>query len=233
MRISVITCTYNSEKYLDECLDSVYKQACKNYEHIIVDGYSTDKTPEIIAEYIKKNNGIKIKLIKSKAFGIANAMNIGLKNASGDIIHFLHSDDYYTNETSLRRALSYFENDKNLKWMYGIKSLKYNKFKIKLPTSAIPKGLMSLSIRKIGLNLFPHPSTFMKKELFDKFGVFNEKFKIAMDHDLWLRLLPNVPFKGVNEDFVTFRRHKNSASTNNKELIKEIKLVNKRYKQAR
>ena len=92
MKISIITATYNSEKTLKETLDSVLSQTYKDYEHIIIDGLSKDNTMGIVKEYEKKYNG-KLKYISEKDSGLYDAMNKGIKMATGDIIGILNSDD--------------------------------------------------------------------------------------------------------------------------------------------
>ena len=95
--ISIITAVYNNEKYLKECLNSIYNQSYKNFEHIIVDGGSTDKTLNILKEH---NNKIDYWCSK-KDKGIYDAFNLGMKLSKGDIICFVNSDDqFYSNKTS-------------------------------------------------------------------------------------------------------------------------------------
>jgi len=92
--ISIITCTFNSEKYLRNALQSIENQSYLEIEHIINDAYSTDSTLEIIQEYIERNkNRYVIKFIQSEPKGVGNALNVATKVATGEIIHYLHSDD--------------------------------------------------------------------------------------------------------------------------------------------
>ena len=94
-KISIITVTKNSEKFLSQNILSVKSQKYKNFEHIIVDGNSTDKTLDIIKTHKKS-----IKFIKNKNDkGLYHAMNVGIKNSSGDIIGILNSDDIYFKNT--------------------------------------------------------------------------------------------------------------------------------------
>ena len=94
-KITIITVTKNSEKFLSKNIKSVLNQNYKNYEHIIVDGNSTDKTVQIIKSYKKKVRFIKNKNDK----GLYHAMNVGIKNTKGDIIGILNSDDIYFKNT--------------------------------------------------------------------------------------------------------------------------------------
>jgi len=87
--ISIITCTFNSEKYLRNALQSVENQTYQEIEHIINDAYSTDSTLDIIREYIERNkNRYVIKLIQSEPKGVGNALNVATKEATGEIIHY-------------------------------------------------------------------------------------------------------------------------------------------------
>lgn len=108
MKISIITVTYNSAKTLKETLESVLKQTYTNYEHIIVDGLSKDNTIEIVKEYEEKYNG-KLKYISEKDTGLYDAMNKGIKMATGDIIGILNSDDIYAHENVLQEIAEKFK----------------------------------------------------------------------------------------------------------------------------
>ena len=108
MKISIITATYNSEKTLKNTLESVLKQTYTNYEHIIIDGDSKDNTMEIVKQYEEKYQG-KLRYISEKDSGIYDAMNKGIKMATGDIIGILNSDDIYANENVLEKIAEKFK----------------------------------------------------------------------------------------------------------------------------
>lgn len=108
MKISIITVTYNSSKTLKDTIESVLKQTYTNYEHIIVDGLSKDNTMQIVKEYEKKYDG-KLKYITEKDSGLYDAMNKGIKMATGDIIGILNSDDIYAHENVLKEIVEKFE----------------------------------------------------------------------------------------------------------------------------
>ena len=119
-KISIITCTYNSEKFLSRALESIEQQTYRNIEHIINDSYSTDASLKIIADYVARNQEkYNIKLIHSDPKGVGNALNVGTKEATGDLIHYLHSDDYYSHPTSLQKVALKFRERPNLVWMTG------------------------------------------------------------------------------------------------------------------
>ena len=103
LKVSIITTTLNSEKNLDKCIRSVINQTYKNIEYLIIDGCSYDKTLQIIKKYKKKINFI----LSEKDRGIWDAMNKGLRHASGDIVCFLNSDDFFYKK-SIETVVRYF-----------------------------------------------------------------------------------------------------------------------------
>lgn len=108
MKISIITATYNSEKTIKDTIESILKQTYTNYEHIIVDGLSKDNTMQIVKEYETKHNG-KLKYISEKDLGLYDAMNKGIRLATGDIIGILNSDDIYAHEDVLKEIVEKFK----------------------------------------------------------------------------------------------------------------------------
>src|SRR4030042_2325119 len=106
---SIITCTYNSQKYLQDCIDSIKKQNYRNWEHIFIDAYSKDKTIKLIKAY-KKTNYSKVRLYQYSKEGIAKAMNLGIKKAKAKFICHLHSDDYFYSSKTLSLVKKKIEN---------------------------------------------------------------------------------------------------------------------------
>jgi len=113
MKFSIITVTYNSEKHLDDTLRSVREQSFRDYEHIIWDGGSTDRTLEIVA---KSPN---VKLYQGSDQGISDAMNLGASKARGDFILHLHSDDRLSGPESLEKVADFLQQQPESLWMYG------------------------------------------------------------------------------------------------------------------
>jgi len=216
---SIITCTYNSEKYILECIKSVEKQTFIDYEHIFIDGFSKDKTLEIIKKY-KKKNPKKVRIYQLNPKGISNAMNEGIKHAKGNFLCFLHSDDYfYTPKTLEIVHNSCKEKDHNL--IIGRTAKKYeknNKIVVFKKISNIKEHSLFIE------NYVSHQNTFIKKELFDKYGSFDERLKYCMDYEYILRLLKNKENPDyVNEAFSVFRVHENSMSASHKHILEILK----------
>jgi len=228
--ISIITCTFNSEKYLNKALESVQKQTYKNIEHIINDSYSNDKTLEIIRKYIQKNKkGYNIKFIQSQPNGVANALNVATKEATGDIIHYLHSDDYYYKEESLEKAASHFIKNPNLVWLTGNFLVE-----IKGKIIAIPQThLLRINPEKAlsAMNIISHENTFMRREAVQLYGGFNEDKNAVVEYSLWLKLTKDYKPLIVDDEFAVFIIHKGSTSTGS--LIKFSKAILRAFKTQR
>ncbi|PKN99483.1 MAG: hypothetical protein CVU43_15205 [Chloroflexi bacterium HGW-Chloroflexi-5] len=220
--ISVVTCTFNSEKYLKGALESIEKQTYKNIEHIINDSYSTDTTLVIIQEYIERNKDkYNIKLIQSEPKGVANALNIATREATGDLIHYLHSDDYYLNNESLEKVASRFVENPNLVWLTGNFLIEVSGKKISIPQTYLLRVNPEIAISV--MNIISHENTFMKREAVQMYGGFNENQNDVVEYGLWLNLIKDYKPLIVNDEFTVFIIHKGSKSTGS--LIKFSKAV--------
>lgn len=208
---SIITSTYNSEHHLPETIASVKEQDFDDYEHVFVDAFSTDKTVEIIKAYQAEDP--RVKLVQAEPKGISNAMNVGIEHASGVVIHHLHSDDYYHSGESLSAVHDLFQKKKNLSMVIGLCSriIDGEKYSGLLSRSSFLRRKYLLRYL-IHLNCYiAHPSTFIKKEVFDRHGVFREDYRYSMDYELWLRILHKERFVMINRELATFRHGANSS----------------------
>lgn len=223
---SIITCTRNSERYLKTNIRSVLNQTFLNYEHIFVDGMSSDGTKELI----KKNK--QAILIMSKPNGISNAMNIGVKRARGKFIMHLHSDDSFYSPEVLEKAHNLLENNKTLDWIYGkIQTIESNG----KPIGAFPNQklfqLASPVILKY-INFIPHQAVFIKRKVFEKFGYFDESLSSQMDYDFWLRIKDKIKWKFIDTivSNYTIRASAQSSGVINKiKNQNNLKEVQKKY----
>ena len=182
MKISIITPSFNSEKTIEDAIKSVIGQTYKDIEYIIIDGGSKDKTLEIINKYQDKVS----KVVSEKDRGLYDAINKGIKLATGEIIGNLNSDDIYENNKVLELVAETFEKTKcDVCWgdLVYVKKDNLNKITRVWKSSEFKTGKF-----KTGWHP-PHPTFFVKREIYEKFGVFRENFKIAADYELMLRLL--------------------------------------------
>lgn len=177
MKITIITANYNSGKTLKKTIESVLNQTYELVEYIIIDGKSTDNSLEIIESYLDKfkDKGYEYKWISEKDKGIFNAMNKGIEMAKGDIIGIIGADDWYETET-LKLVAREFKKDSNIDMVYGLlRRVKLGKFYDVIGNyNSYGKG--------------QHPTVFIKKEIFNKVGKFDEKYNIAADSDFLLKI---------------------------------------------
>lgn len=203
MKITLITVCYNSEKTIKDTIESVLKQTYKNYEYLIVDGNSKDKTLDIIKLYEKKFNN-NLKYISEPDKGLYDAMNKGIKLATGDIIGILNSDDILYDENVFQKIIDNFENNDGV---YSNLVLMNEDF------TKITRNFKSKEISKKKGWHPPHPTLYLKKEIYEKYGNYNINYKIAADLDFMYRIINNnVKLKYIDTCFVKMRT--GGASTN-------------------
>ena len=203
MKISIITATYNSAATVRDTIESVLRQIYSDYEYIIKDGGSKDKTLEICKEYEPRFGG-RMKIISAPDKGIYDAMNIGIEVAAGDVVGLLNSDDFYTSNDVLQViADTFLKND--IDAVYGdihfVKDGALDK-QVRYYSSALFKrGYMRLGFMPA------HPSFYCKKACYEKYGYFDTSFKIAADFENLLRLIfkGRIKTKYIKKDFVTMR----------------------------
>ncbi|MDD2870861.1 MAG: glycosyltransferase family 2 protein [Candidatus Gracilibacteria bacterium] len=217
MKLSIITCTYNSEKYLEKCIESVKNQKLNNsiYEHIFIDGCSKDNTINIINKYKSENTDTNIIVVQKEPKGIYNAMNSGVNNSKGEYITFLNSDDYY-NDKVLNDYLNFVENDGNKELYYGINNIVDNEGNIKTeyPNKGIYKKGLNKYILAMACYIF-QSNTLYKKSLHDKYGLYNENLKLVSDAEFFVKLAKgNISNIFYNKVIANFRMHDGSASKN-------------------
>jgi glycosyltransferase involved in cell wall biosynthesis len=189
-KVSIITATYNSASSLNSCLDSVVKQNHKDLEYIIIDGKSSDETVSIVEDYKKKYPYIK--LISEKDSGIYDALNKGVQLATGDVLGFVHSDDLLANNHIVTDLVNQLQNEQ-LDGVYG--DLQYvDKVDLNKVIRLWKSCAFKLSLLKQGW-MPAHPTLFLKKEVYEKHGLFDLTYKIAADYDFMLRVLKDKSLK--------------------------------------
>jgi len=178
MLISIITINYNNKEGLEKTILSVCDQNFKDFEHVIIDGDSNDGSKDVIETY-KDQFGF---CVSEKDMGIYNAMNKGIKAAKGDYLLFLNSGDTLNDNDTLNNVEKYL--DSKLDIYYGDLLLEYEKKKV---VKEFPDKISFQYFFDKGY--LPHPATFINKNLFDAFGLYNEDFKIAADWDFLIRVI--------------------------------------------
>lgn len=200
MKVSIITVCYNSEQYLKSAIESVLSQDYKNVEYIIVDGASKDGTLDIIKSY-----GNKItKVISEPDKGIYDAMNKGIKAATGDVVGILNSDDYFTDENSVSAITECFKQSE-LDAVYG--DIKFvNPDNLNKTVRYYSGKHFKNWMYRFGM-MPPHATVYIKRNLFDKFGYYKPDFKVSADIELLMRyfVVNKIRTTYIAKDMVTMR----------------------------
>jgi len=189
MKISIITATFNSGKFIESCIKSILKQNYKKFEIIIIDGLSTDSTIKKIKTLLDKNNNIKI--FSEKDLGIYHALNKGIEKANGDIIGFVHSDDLLYNKNVLSNIIDVFKNS-NIDGVYG--DLQYVE---KQNTNKVIRYWKSKDFKPNLINKGwtpPHPTLYLRKKVYEKHGFFDLNYKISSDYDFMTKIFMDNTF---------------------------------------
>lgn len=186
-KFSIITVCFNSEETIERTIISVLSQSYQDFEYIIVDGASTDGTLSIIKNYIKKYPD-KIKLISEKDSGIYDAMNKGIRSASGNLIGIVNSDDYY--EIDALENISRAYDGKKYEIVYGmLRTIKDGK-----EVSVYIKNHQWLND-----DMITHPTCFITKDIYVDFGLYSLEYRYSADYEFMLRMNRNkqVVFKPI------------------------------------
>ena len=182
IKISLITATKNSAATLENCFSSINRQQYMNLEYIVVNGASDQKTTELVGKYEKLISSY----IEEPDKGIYHAFNKGLKIASGDIIGFLNADDFFAYDHVLKDVAQCF-NDKDIDAVYG--NLEYVDYyhTDKVLRKWISGQYQANSFEKGWMP--PHPTLYIRREIYEKYGNFNTEFVSAADYELMLRFI--------------------------------------------
>ena len=203
MTISIITATYNSGKTLCDTLDSVLRQTYSDYEHIIIDGASSDDTLAIVREYEARYKG-RLSYISEPDKGLYDAMNKGLALAAGNVVGILNSDDFYTSDDILERVAAAMS-DTTIDAVYGDIHFVHNQDLTKCTRRYSSKSFRRWQMR---LGFMPaHPSFYCRRSVYLQYGFFDTSYRIAADFESLLRFLfvHRIRTRYLPVDFVTMR----------------------------
>jgi glycosyltransferase involved in cell wall biosynthesis len=223
MKFSIITCTWNSEPYLEQSIASVLAQDYPDIEYIFVDGGSTDGTLERIRSLPRPTQ-----LIENVRGGTTRAMNRGIAAATGDVIAHLHSDDYYLHPRVLSSVAEALTSTAR-KWAIG-GVLAERGGKLEPPA---PRRWPYSFVNHLALRVsISHPGVFVRREVWQEIGIFDETFHYAQDIDFFLRISRKFDPVILDGDLAVFRYHPGSRSTANA-LAAQLEEMRARRKYAR
>ena len=183
MKISIITVSYNRVQTIEKTIQSLISQEYENIEYIVIDGNSNDGTQEIIEKY---QDHISYYLCEQDQ-GMYDAINKGIRAATGEIIGLLHSDDQFYDNQVLTKVINTFISSKHIEGVYGNGIYISNDNKEKLIRNRIGGEYSFDKLKKGWLPL--HTTLFIKKDLINMYGDYNTSFKIASDTEFILRFL--------------------------------------------
>lgn len=224
MKISIITATFNSAQFLTDCITSVNSQSHQDIEHIIIDGASTDDTLNLI----KRIPNRITKIISEPDHGIYDAMNKGISFATGDIIGILNSDDFLASENIIELIVKKFELEK-CDAIFGnidfIASSNPAKIIRRWKSSIFVQGSFSKGWHP------PHPTFFVKREIYEKYGLFDVTLNVSADFELMLRFIEKYQIKTEYLDETIVKMRYGGESTGSlKKIIEGNRNVMKAFK---
>ncbi len=202
MKISIITVAYNSASTIRDTIESVLAQSYRNIEYILIDGDSYDNTLDIIKEYEPKFEG-RLRWVSAKDNGIYDAMNKGLSRTTGDVVAILNSDDVYCDTCALEKVIAVFKKNDRLDSVYAdmvYVSHDDTSHIVRRWTTGVQRPF------RIGWHT-AHPTLYIKREMFEKYGNYNLDLKLASDFELMLRFFEkhNMSTYYLNETLVSMR----------------------------
>ncbi len=217
MKVSIITVVRNNVATIKDAINSVIGQTYKNIEYIVVDGASTDGTVSVVESYTNKID----KFITEKDHGVYDAMNKGITLATGDIIGILNSDDMYFDKNVIERIVNTFR-EKKTDSVFGdlhyVDKNNTDKVMRYWKTSNFKPGSFAKGWHP------PHPSFFVKKEVYEKYGLYDLELSISADFDLMLRLLEKHQISSVHLPIILVKMRTGGQSNNS---LKNIITSNK------
>mgnify|MGYP001275697192 CR=1 FL=1 len=200
MKISIITVVLNGAKTIRRTIESVLTQTYDNIEYILIDGQSTDDTMHIIHEYQDKIS----KIVSEQDHGLYAAINKGISISTGDVIGFIHSDDFYLDNLVIQRVADEFEKKKVDSVFADLLFIKDDNFdKVLRYYSA-----KNFTPEKLTYGLMPpHPTFFVKKDVYEKYGGYKVDYKIAGDYEMFVRLLyiNKITYSYINLPIIKMR----------------------------
>ena len=222
MKLSIITTTYNSAKTISDTLKSVKNQSYPEIEHIIIDGASKDNTLKIVSEFPHV-----VKVISEPDKGIYDAMNKGIRVASGDVVGILNSDDFFTSNDVISSVVEAFQKN-NIDSVIG--DIQF------VNPDNLEKVVRYYSSeawhpKRFRYGFMPaHPSFYVKRKFYETLGLYETSYQIASDYDLLIRFLykNGISYKYLNFPFVTMR----TGGISNESFFYSRYLLNKEIVQA-
>ena len=215
-QVSVVTSVYNGEAFLEECISSILSQTFQDFEYIILNDGSTDRTPDILAQYTDP----RLRIIHQENLGIPKSLNKGISLCRTDLIAHLDADDY-VHPHWLEKHFEFMSQNQDVVFSSS-------RFEELFKGSLYPQSFSFIETdREIRnslcfMNPIPHSFTFIRRPLLLKAGGYDPKLIIAHDYDLWIRLLKEGECRNLDEVLGVYRLHETSITAEKERtMIKE------------
>jgi glycosyltransferase involved in cell wall biosynthesis len=218
-KVSIILPVYNSAQFVEEALESIRQQTYRDYEVIVVDDGSQDQTGEIV----KQHKG-KLRYIYQDHGGPAQARNRGIRESTGKYIAFLDSDDLWL-PSKLEKQVDMMDRNPELS-MVITENLCFNEQGVFMPWMGKREKLMEGDIAK---NIFVHswvgtPTVMVKREVFDRVGLFEEQLQLAEDDNMWVRIAANFKVGLLDEVLVKVRDHSSRTILDREKMFESVRV---------
>ncbi len=222
MKVSIITVVYNRVATIERAIQSVLGQTYPDIEYIIVDGASTDGTKELVEKYRHRLSGF----VSEKDKGMYDALNKGIRMASGDVVGILHADDEFSDENVIHEIVAGFVKNPAVDCIYGdvgfVNAANTNRIVRYYSSASFHPGLFKYGFMPA------HPTFFCYKKFFDQYGLYRTDMEIAADFDLLLRYLKKHQLHAVYIPKMMVKMNMGGKSTRG---IGSTFLINKEIKQ--
>ena len=221
VKISIITVTFNRARIIKDAIEGVLMQKYKNYEYIIVDGASKDNTVELLKEYERKFDG-RMRWISEPDKGLYDAINKGIKMATGDVVGIINSDDFFHRDDTFDAIAAGFSDD-SIEVVFGDERI-VNANNLEVNYRFESPWYFRRWMFRFGLEP-PHPTFYARKSCFEKWGYYKMGYKISADFDLMMRFLMihKAKYKYIKHTILTFRNSGISTDSSNRLMMnKEI-----------
>lgn len=231
MKISIVTPSYQQVEFIERTISSVLSQTGDfKLEYIIIDGGSTDGSVDIIKQYADKDD--RIQWVSEKDSGQSNAINKGMRRATGDVVAFLNSDDTYQ-PGALQLVVDYFKGNPETQWVYGqCKIVNTEDIEMRRWITNYKNMLAKrYSYSKLlSENFISQPACFWRRSAMEEIGLINEEEHLVMDYEYWLRLGATYEPGYIANELSTFRFYATSKSGSlfRKQFKRELE-VSKEY----
>jgi glycosyltransferase involved in cell wall biosynthesis len=220
MKFSIITPSLNNGQFIRDTIQSVLDQDYRNFEHIIIDGGSTDETIPLLKKYSH------LRWISEEDTGQSNAINKGFKKSNGDVVAWLNSDDYYERNI-FSKVAEFFKNHPDCRFLYGDITLVNLQ---KAPLAQMRGANLNFENLLKNPDIIRQPSCFWRKEAIAKVGMLQEELALVMDYDFLLRTMVEFRAYYINENLSYFRVHEGCKTKRQiKRQHREIRDVMKKH----